>query len=230
MVVDRLRAQRADDPVKRLRRSPLEEAVGPAVIPDPVNDLRATSVRLNHFRDDLNVILEIGVHAQQNIPVAGIQARQQGILMPAIARQLDAADARVRARKPFDHLPGAVTAAVVDEHHLAAGRHAAVGHHRLQQHGQTMHRLRQHLLLVETRDHDSESWNDVHIAACHGYTLAASLVRDPRRGRTALAPLFRCNSASLPGPGYDWEDYTSTPESRSATAHRIRPYKLTEVP
>src|ERR1700732_5371741 len=104
--------------------------------------------------------------------------------MPAVARQLDSANARIRARQPLDHFPGPITTAVVDEHNLAARRYAAVHHHPLQQPGQTARSLRQHFLLVEARNHDSESRNDIHVAARHGHSLVASLTREWRGWRT----------------------------------------------
>ena len=67
-----------------------------------------------------DVVLKIGVDADANLSPNLREARQQRILMPDVARQLDAGDAPIFAIERFDDAPGAVLAAVVDEHDAAA--------------------------------------------------------------------------------------------------------------
>ena len=55
-----------------------------------------------HALNSIDVILEIGVNADDGIAIGGEQASDQGILMSSVSREFDAGDLRVRGGQLLD--------------------------------------------------------------------------------------------------------------------------------
>ena len=84
-------------------------------------------VSVEHRFDGIQVVLQVGIDADHDVAVGREQARQQGVLVTAVAGELDAANERVSLRKRLDQRPRPVLAAVVDEVDGTAGGHFASG-------------------------------------------------------------------------------------------------------
>jgi hypothetical protein len=103
-----------------------------------------------------STILEIRIDAHQGIPLGRIQARDQGVLVTAVARQLDARDVRALRRKLFYQLPGAILAAVIDKKHPAVAGNLPRGHEALEERGHLPRGFWQDLLLVVAGNYNSQ--------------------------------------------------------------------------
>ena len=73
---------------------------------------------VEHLRDQLRRVLEIGVHHHHGVALGVIEAGRQRGLMAEVARQEDDADPRVGLGQTLEDGRRAVGRAVVDEHEL----------------------------------------------------------------------------------------------------------------
>ena len=90
------------------------------------------------------------------------EAREQGVLVAAVARERHAAEARVPLGQALDDLPGAVARAVVHEQHVARGVGPAAAHQLVELGGEQPARDGQDLLLVVAGDDDADDGRLAH--------------------------------------------------------------------
>src|SRR6185437_11678774 len=109
-----------------------------------------------HVRDDLYVILQIRIDADEHVTLHCEESCEQRILMAPVAGELDAADPRVLARESLDQLPRAIAAAIIDEDDPARGADACPPAQALEEIEQALRGHRQHLFLIEARHDDRE--------------------------------------------------------------------------
>ena len=86
-----VRTERAHGTIEALRRKALEEGIRSAVLAHAVDDVRPRSVLLEHEVNRMDVVLQIGIHADGHVCVRqhGHQPREEGILMPLVVREID---------------------------------------------------------------------------------------------------------------------------------------------
>src|ERR1700680_386916 len=95
MVADGVRTQRSDQPVKKPRSRALERRISVARPPYPIDDLYPGEKAIHHFADRADVILQVGINTDDSVALGAEEARQERILVTAIARQLDPYDVAV---------------------------------------------------------------------------------------------------------------------------------------
>ena len=139
------------------RGDAFEPRVGVPLAANAVHDLRARGVRVDHFLDRGDVVLQVGVDADDRVTARGQHARQQRVLMSVIARQLDPVAVRVGGREPFDHVPRTVGRPVVHEIQRAVGRDCAGVHELREQRRQPRSGDGQRGLLVVARHDDRQA-------------------------------------------------------------------------
>ena len=69
MVVDQLDAHAPHDPVERLCRNAFEKRVAVALLAYTVNDVVAFMVGVDHLLDDIDVVLQIRIDADDDVRV-----------------------------------------------------------------------------------------------------------------------------------------------------------------
>ena len=114
------------------RRHRVEQARGQrlgkrivAVLLPARDQVMAGVERLEEAGDFVRVILQVGIHRDDDVAGTGADADHQGRRLAEIAPQPDRLNRRVAFRKLGHHGPGLVAAAVVDEHDVAQGKAAA---------------------------------------------------------------------------------------------------------
>ena len=112
---------------------------------------------LEEARDGLGRILQVAVHDDCDIARDVLQDRGEGGLVPEVAGQRDRDEAPVPAGGRLDDGPGAVGAAVVDQHHLMPASGQGVDDP-----PQTLEELREHRFFVEERDADGDTGGRPH--------------------------------------------------------------------
>src|SRR5690606_29008159 len=94
---------------------PLLERIGRPAFSDTVYDVPALMEPVDHFLDHVDVVLEVGVDTDDGVAVGLEQTSQEGVLMAAVAAQLDAHDGHLTLYERLHDLPSAIAAAVVDK-------------------------------------------------------------------------------------------------------------------
>ena len=95
-----------DQRVKELRCLLLEEAASVLLSPLGVDELKALRPKPEHFRQQFGRMLQIAVHAHDDVSAGDVEACRQGCLMPETTRQGQRADqGRVRIVQLSDHRP-----------------------------------------------------------------------------------------------------------------------------
>ena len=154
MVEHDIHAQRLHHLVKALGREALEERVGLALAAHAVNDLIALVIIVHHLVNGVDIVLQVRVHRDNHIRIvhSGQQARQQRVLMAAVAGEVHAGKhLRLLLVQLADNRPGVVAGAVVDKHHAAPAADFALVHQLMHLFAQALARLGQHLLLFIAR-------------------------------------------------------------------------------
>ena len=123
MIVDGIRAHSVHQLIEAFRRKLFEEGISLSAGADAVNNIGAVIVFFQHLLAGSDVILQIRIHGNRQI--RGVlhchQARQQRVLMSAVAGQIDAGIHRVLRVQLRDQFPGPVLRAVVDKDDPAVG-------------------------------------------------------------------------------------------------------------
>ena len=115
-----------------------------------VDDVRPRRMLFEHRIDCIDIVLQICVHADRHIRIwkNGHEAREQGILMSLVVREIDAGKERTLFRARRDQLPCAVAAAIVDKGDAALCAHLFRRNQRGHLLTQLFRRIGQNLLLV----------------------------------------------------------------------------------
>ncbi len=177
VVVDHVHAEGGQQAVIRLRGRALEERVGRALSAHAVDHVAALQKFADELVEDLHVVLKVRVQADGAVGVSARrhQAGEQRVLVAAVVRQADSADARVLFAEAGDQLPCAVPAAVVHKKHAAALARQAGPRHCAQLGGKALHRFRQDFFFVVAGD---DQINNRHFS----FLRSAGLRRKARCG------------------------------------------------
>lgn len=127
--------------------------------------------------------LRPAIHNIPRPPLRLEEAGQNGILVPAIAGQLQAANPRRGGRQVLDQAPGLVPRAVVDEQNVAARADRTRLHQALQKSDEAGAALPEHLLLIVAGDDDAE----IRRIRAHDQRPLPEKAPDIALGRAALA-------------------------------------------
>ena len=124
--------------------------------PHAEHDVGPRAVGGHHLRDDVGVVLQVGVDAHHGVRAPGrhVQACQQGRLVPDVGGQVEAVDAAVLAVELLDERPSAVRAAVVDKEDVAPGVGVARGYEAVDHRSEATGGLFDDCLFAVARDDD----------------------------------------------------------------------------
>ena len=159
MVRDQAHVQPVHEAVEKVRGAPLEGGVGTAVFAHAVHNVAAFGIAGQHFRDDPDVVLQIGVQADDAVraPLAGrVHTGPDRVLVPGVGREADAPAEGIVPVAFFQQLPGAVAAAVVHIQGVAFRPDQALGLAALQQLRQGVQRARQGFFLIIAGNHQGQ--------------------------------------------------------------------------
>ena len=105
--------------VESVRGGPLERGVAAPALAHAIDDIRlARAHHVEHRRQELGRILQVGVDDQHMIAAAQIESGGQRELVAVVARQVHGDDVRIFGGKLPHDRPAAVPRAVVDQHHF----------------------------------------------------------------------------------------------------------------
>ena len=85
-----------EEAIEPARRRQLEPGLPGAVVPHPVDHVRALAPVLEHFRDQLRRILEVAVNHHDRIPARVLKTCGYRRLMAEVPRKVEHAHARIR--------------------------------------------------------------------------------------------------------------------------------------
>ena len=113
--------------VEALGGEPLEEGVGVPAAAHAVDYLGAVQILFDHLVHGVDVVLAVAVDGNGHVGqvLGGHQARQQSVLMAAVAGKADAPVMLVRFSQASDDVPGLILGTVVDEQYAAFVRYLA---------------------------------------------------------------------------------------------------------
>ena len=177
MIVDAFHTHRVLEFIEGHRRHALHEGIGLARHLHTVDDIVALFEMTHHLRNALDVILQIGIDGNHSIgPVAGSHhSGKNGILVPHIAREIDATNILILTMQLFNHLPSAITATVVDKHHHAIVGNQPFGPHALEESCHTLYRMAEHLFLIVTGRYGCKPNHTIYF-----FTFSTNSVKVPK--------------------------------------------------
>lgn len=142
-------------PVKTERGLFLERGIRRPVIADAIDHLTPVFVRIDHFLDRMDIVLQVRVDGDHGVTLAdGIhQTCPQRVLVSHIVRQFQPMGIRALLLKPLNDFPGPVLAAVVHIHDPAVVQDIS-GNPLAYQLRELPVRLRKDGLFIITRDDD----------------------------------------------------------------------------
>ena len=148
-------AEQPQELVVALGRRALEEGVLVALVAHAVDDVAALHVFLHEAVDGVDVVLQVGVHADRAVAQrhGGHQPGEQRVLVAAVVRELHAVHVGDRGAVLGNERPGLVAAAVVHVEDAALAVDLPGADHRVQLFGQPLGGFGQHGLLVVAGDH-----------------------------------------------------------------------------
>ena len=123
MIEDDVYAENLHEFIKALCGGALEERIGLALVAHAVDDVAALHIFFDEAVDDVNVILQVGIHADGAVAQrhGGHEAGEQGVLVAAVVRELYAVHIGNRFSIFGDNRPGFILAAVIDIENAAFG-------------------------------------------------------------------------------------------------------------
>lgn len=145
--------QLTEQPVEQIKTDPSRPRFpsGPA---DGEDDLGAGLPSGDEFWDEFGRILQVGIHRDGGIGVAGIhESRGQRGLMTEVTREIHQPETIVETDPFGDEFGGAVQAAIVHENDAPVGFQCG-GEHRVKPSKQ----FREDFSLIVDRDDDGDSW------------------------------------------------------------------------
>ena len=185
MIEDDVYAEKLHEFIKALCGGALEERIGLALVAHAVDDVAALHIFFDEAVDDVNVILQVGIHADGAVAQrhGGHEAGEQGVLVAAVVRELYAVHIGDSFSIFGDDRPGFILAAVIDIENAAFGIDLLGADHGVHFFGQTLGGLRQHGFLVVARNDEVQ---DRNITFSRHYQ---NLLSFPKRGRFDCAVL-----------------------------------------
>ena len=156
MIVHHFRAQQVHHFIKSLGGAALKRRIRLTAVAHPVDHIAALAEFPDKFTQNLHIILQVGVHAHGAVTLLfdGHQPGQQGILMAAVAAELQSADSGMILLQPGDQGPGIIPAAVIHIDNAAVFATQSVLFHAGQFIQQYTGGFGQNLLLVIAGDND----------------------------------------------------------------------------
>ena len=185
MIEDDVYAENLHEFIKALCGGALEERIGLALVAHAVDDVAAFHIFFDEAVDDVNVILQVGIHADGAVAQrhGGHEAGEQGVLVAAVVRELYAVHIGNSFGVFGDNRPGFILAAVIDIENAAFGIDLLGADHGVHFFGQTLGGLRQYGFLVVARNDEIQ---DRNITFSRHYQ---NLLSFPKRGRFDCAVL-----------------------------------------
>ncbi len=156
MIGHYIHTQHAQQGVVTTGTPALEDSVLYPAATHTEHHLVAGAMGVDHLFDHASIILQVRIQRNDGITIGGEQARQQCILVAAVAREFHAIDVGMLRGELFDELPGAIRAAVIDEPQVAVIGDLAPALEIVQQQQYLAHALGQHRCFVVTGNDNAQ--------------------------------------------------------------------------